>query len=317
VLAGLVVDILETFPRLRWIKAGGLVVVNLFLVVGSANCVSTTAHYGIRDLAHAIDGLGFYEQGEYIYSLTRDYGGTTLASTCGIDGHDTDRQELQSDRLNRTVAGIYGPDSVQMANRFRILAGRCNLNFEDSLMAEKYRQKAISIYERLDRQFDCAENLGLLAFEQAENGHISEARSSINESLKSLAISGASTVGKNIVLVSLFNAAWKMGDKTWGQQLLQQEQVIPTRSCIDDADACGVFVLVLATAALSAGFGATYVRNRFLLSLAKRWKQELSSASNSETEARSLKKLINLELYRKDINLADRYSVQLMRVSGY
>lgn len=194
-------------------------IVQLLTLLALADTLGSLTWYASHDLAHLIDGFGNYELGERVFSLrTEDDLGRTLASTCGsYNGHDRDKKEVESERLNKCVAVVYGSQSLQMANRYGILAGHLK---QQELPAEsaKYRRKAVQLYKQLNKPDCIIENLGFLAFDQTELGDKDGAKNSINEAIAIIDIMDALWSTKLESLRRLYPAAWEI-DKKWAEDI--------------------------------------------------------------------------------------------------
>jgi hypothetical protein len=122
--------------------------------------LNSLSNYGVSDLAHILDALGRYELGERIFNTVSN-GYVSLATSCGRNGHDTDRKEIANERLNRTVARVYGPSSRRMVWRY---CCACN-HFDDGddkwLLVKSYAagQKADRLFTAFGLERDAATNL--------------------------------------------------------------------------------------------------------------------------------------------------------------
>lgn len=196
-----------------------LSLVQFLTLLALIDTLGSLTWYASHDVAHLIDGLGNYELGERVFSLrTENDLGRTLASTCGsYNGHDHDKKEVEAERLNKCVAVIYGSQSLQMANRYGILAGHLNQQ-ERPAESAKYRRKAIQLYKQLNKPECIIENLGFLAFDQTELGDKNSAKDSINEAIAIIDIMDASWSIKLESLRHLYPAAWEI-DKKWAEEI--------------------------------------------------------------------------------------------------
>ncbi len=193
--------------------------VQLYVLIALADSIDSLTWYASHDIAHVIDGFGAYELGEHVFSLRADDDlGRTLASTCGsYNGHDYDKQELKSERLNRCVAELYGPQSRQMANRYAILAGHLS-KMEQFAESSKFRSQAIQLYKQLNKPHLIVQNLGFLAFNQVELGDKTGAKTAIDEAIEIIDISEDSWTTKLDDLGHVFPAAYSL-DKKWAEDI--------------------------------------------------------------------------------------------------
>jgi hypothetical protein len=307
-----IVDVRRSFRYADWLAKGVIFICGLILVTLSADQLETIWTMGIRDLAYALDGVGFYELGEQIYGLTSDAKGTTLASTCGIVGHDSDKKELESGRLNKKVEALYGPMSLQMANRYSTLGNHYFLNFEDNSASQKCRMNAVRIYRQLDRRVECAQQLSFAAYCQAETGCSDAARKSINEALFMLQTSTPTLRERSGILCELNAAAIDVGDHYFSKFFVESKVIWPLResgriakkkvSPLVASRKIVMFLIVLILLRESL-FSITFAS----------WKKKLLATNELEDKLRLLNRLINMELARGDLNAANYYSKELLQ----
>jgi len=271
------------------------------------------SRYGLRDLAYAADGLGSYEFGEQIFSLTRDERGNTLASTSGFTGHDSDRNEIENGRLNRMVEKTYGAHSVEMARRQQILSNHLQTNFEDFVTAEKARKDAIKIYSQLGRPRERAENLAQLAYIQAELRNFDSARRSVDEALQAVSGDAGQPGERAFVALQVYPALWSMGDKERANRLLRENNYREAPVKPEQNSAMNILYAIFLLIALN--FAISKTKRGLLNRLASRWTVQLNSASNNELKTYWLNKLINLELFRGGLQAADDNSKTLLRIA--
>jgi len=305
-------DVADTYPRVRWIAVFGLTCVSLLLLLLIRGCLAVALDCSRENLAHLVDGLGFYEFGEHIYSFSRSPSGNTLASTCGRIGHDSDRSDLK--KLNQTVAQIYGSRSLEMARRYTICAGHCQFNFEDYSTSSEYYQKAAEIYEQIGRTSECAEVLSFDAFAQAELNHFSAAHQRIDRALRLLDRTNASVGEKNFVLGELEAAAWDIKDEGLVADLKQRLSSPKSKSQSDNASLDIVVVLAIGVPFILMAL--VILKKACLRALGRRWMREFELTPDSNSRSRCLNKLIHLELYKGNWKQADEYSQRLLQLWG-
>lgn|GEM_PF-2017216 len=309
-------DIFKERPYKKYVFWLGLSVINCVALAGTLNCLQMVKHYGLRDTAYILDGLGQYEIGEQIFSLTTEGCGITLASTCGFSGHDADRAEVANERLNNTVARIYGENSIELAHRLQTQAGRIVNNFEDYSLAIQTRTRAIAIFKRAGRLDRCADNFGFLAYDLQASGNIAEAKRTISEALKYANSSQTSLEERKEVLSSLYSAVYSMGDQKLAEEILSVtggEMVLPTPLNVDNSDSI-LFVCGLLFTALTVLATTINLKGHPNDRLTNRWVRELQNSPTDELRAASLRRLINLEMFRRNLPAADEYSKQLLRI---
>jgi hypothetical protein len=175
-------------------------------LVGMLGLVVTPLAYGPQ-IAIAADRAGAYEIGERIYSLANRSGDQSLATICGRSAHDNNLAELKCDRLNTTVATIYGPESRQMANRFLILGFHYQQNFNDYRNSEVCFRRAISIYRLHHDDAKCAQALSFLAYAQIADGDKRGAEDSVRQA-RNLMPSSANDQLSRITVNELDAATW-------------------------------------------------------------------------------------------------------------
>lgn len=157
----------------------------IFLAIQTLSITGEMAWlYTILNAAQTLDRLGFYELGEYIQSFQRSEDGCCLATSTGFIGHGSDRKEIDSGRLNNTVARIYGPRSIQMARRYQSLAAHLYINFEDYKNEVENYIKAIDIYLSLDRPFAAARCMAFASFGLYSCGQIERAKEMVHRGLE-------------------------------------------------------------------------------------------------------------------------------------
>jgi len=306
-------DIRETIPSFKHVFGFFLSSLYCILLFGTLDSIGMASRYGLRDLAYAADGLGSYEFGEQIFSLTRDERGNTLASTSGFTGHDSDRNEIENGRLNRMVEKTYGAHSVEMARRQQILSNHLQTNFEDFVTAEKARKDAIKIYSQLGRPRERAENLAQLAYIQAELRNFDSARRSVDEALQAVSGDAGQPGERAFVALQVYPALWSMGDKERANRLLRENNYREAPVKPEQNSAMNILYAIFLLIALN--FAISKTKRGLLNRLASRWTVQLNSASNNELKTYWLNKLINLELFRGGLQAADDNSKTLLRIA--
>lgn len=166
----------------------GLISLNLILIGAFVYSIHSLVWYGGRAIAYVADSVGAYEFGERIYSQTPRSGDTSLASVCGAASHDSNLEELKGERLNHTVAQIYGSQSREMANRYLILGFHYENNFHNYAAAEQYFEKSLLIYRRIDDQVNCVKVLSFLSFAQYQNGEKAKVKQTLGAALQAIAV---------------------------------------------------------------------------------------------------------------------------------
>lgn len=136
--------------------------------------------YAVLDTAYGLDYLGFYELGERVHSLARNGKYSLLANSIGNEGHDADRQEISTGRINNAVAAIYGARSPQMAWRLQIFARHVYQNFDDRFLAFKSYKQAVDIFQSNGDTQDAILSIGEAASIAAEISLIQEAQHMID-----------------------------------------------------------------------------------------------------------------------------------------
>ena len=308
------VDVRHLFRYLDWLARGIIFISGLLLVLASAGPLETIWTLGIRDLAYAADGICFYELGEQIYGLTSDGKGTTLASTCGLVGHDSDKKELESGRLNKKVEALYGPMSLQMAKRYNMVGNHYYLNFEDNSASEKCRMNAIRIYRQLDRRVECAQQLSFAAYCQAEAGCRDAAQRSINEALDMLQTSTPTQEERSLILGELNAAALNMGDDGFSRFFVDSKVIWPVAET-KRSDRIMVSPVVASEKIVMFLIMLILLRESLFSICIYYWKKELVVPDDLENRLRLLNRFLNLELARGDLNAADHYSKESLRMA--
>lgn len=138
----------------------------------------------ILNAAQVLDRLGFYEIGEFIQSFQRSEDGCCLATSTGFIGHDSDRREIDSGRLNNTVARLYGPCSIQMARRHQSLAAHLYINFKDYKNDFENNIKAMDIYLSLGKPFKAARCMAFASYSLFASGEIKRAKDMVHRGLE-------------------------------------------------------------------------------------------------------------------------------------
>ena len=157
----------------------------IFLAIQSLPITGKMAlRYTILNAAQVLDRMGFYEIGEFIQSFQRSEDGCCLATSTGFIGHGSDRREIDSGRLNNTVARIYGPRSIQMARRYQSLAAHLFINFEDYKNEIENYIKAIDIYLSLGKPFEAARCMAFASYGLFANGEIERAKDMVHRGLE-------------------------------------------------------------------------------------------------------------------------------------
>lgn len=157
----------------------------IFLAIQTLSITGEMAwRYTILNAAQTLDRLGFYELGEYIQSFQRSEDGCCLATSTGFIGHGSDRKEIDSGRLNNTVARIYGPRSIQMARRYQSLAAHFNCNFEDYKNEVENDIKAMDIYLSLGKPFQAAKSMAYASYGLCVGGEVERAKEMVHRGLE-------------------------------------------------------------------------------------------------------------------------------------
>ncbi|MBA3856755.1 MAG: hypothetical protein C0507_07585 [Cyanobacteria bacterium PR.3.49] len=212
------------------------------------------------------------------------------------------------------VETIYGPQSLEMANRLSTLAGHLNnYPLEDYAGAVIARKRAMAIFKTIGKQDRYAENFGFLAFELIETGHTSEARKTVQQAIEIANSSGLTGYERNMVLDSLYAPVWQMGDKTWSNQIRAMQT--KTEALEEKDSDVPILLWVCAALLLPLNFAIGASKRRLLNQLESKWKMAMLSSDTIEIEGIYLNKLINLEMFRGKIELADSYSCQLLKSS--
>jgi len=312
-------DIRQTFPSYKYVVILSLAPVVCLLLWGTYDCLKTAWHFGLRDIAYVVDGLGAYETGEQIFSLTSHGDGSTLASTSGSTGHDSDRDEIDKNRLNDMVRRTYGATSLEMARRQAILANHLQSNFEDYDAAAKARKDAIGTYTLLGCKYERATNLAFLAYIQTEQHNFGAARESVSKAYEVTQDESISSRDRADIVFDLEPALTILGEEERSNQLTQQIRnnssnghhgpVVKRFDGFVDYFLCAIFLLLIA-----AGFAIMKVKKEVMNRLALRWSVEFNSANSDEERVWWLNKMINLELYRRRIEVAHTFSDDLLLI---
>lgn len=308
-VSNLFVDFFETIPQSRFVAVASVLLLNFFFLFQTLDSLSDCRYYGLKDLAYTLDGAGAYELGEQVFSFSANGGGMSLASSCGRTGHDSDRFEIESGRLNQTVAKIYGEHSAEMGRRQAVLANHLESNFDDLTGSEKARKESINIYDELGNLRMKAENLAFLACTQAFSNHFDDARRSTNEALDAVRKYGDNSVERANVVDLVYPALVHMGDKERADQLRTTLNYIQTEPNPSHNFVC-IAILFMMSAVT-----ATKLPGVLLTLLGSYWLKRTKFAASDEAKSFWLRKLINLELLRHNYKVADELSRRLLTIA--
>ena len=180
---------------------------------------------GPRILAYCADLTGDYEFGESIFRWVPSSDDAKYLAMDVSYSHDRKTKELKSDRLNRTVAAIYGPESLQMAHRYLTLGLHYNAYFEDYRSEEKYLKMALNLYKHHNDCSNSAIVLGWLSFAQLQNGSERQCKQSITEALALLPYCSDEAISSTCN--ELYCTVWEMGDHEQASRIIK---LIPKKS---------------------------------------------------------------------------------------
>jgi hypothetical protein len=201
-----------------------------------------------------------------------------------------------------------------MARRQRTLSNHLQSNFEDYVGAECARKEAIKIFSHLGRVNDRAEELAFLSYIQVERRNFAAARQSVDEALQTVSGNKAGPCERRIVAGLVYPALWSMGDKERASQLLKEAD--PNGAPNNSGEISAIWILYFALLLLAIDKTEAKAKRALLNKLALCWKMQLQSSSSCELKAYWLHKLINLELYRSDLEAADVLSKDLLSVAN-
>ncbi|MGD9680049.1 MAG: hypothetical protein AB7W16_02595 [Candidatus Obscuribacterales bacterium] len=292
------------------------ILVSILLLFFSSGAIGWPFYYSSLITAFALDCSGQYEAGELVFSRTPDLvglrGGIT-ASSLSAKGNQLDNDSIE--RLNSTIARIYGRESIQSAFRFERLGDKFkywsyhNEGKRDFESALEWYEKGLLLYKQKGKVSESLAVLSKMAYLCSQHGEQQLTVKYLEEADK-IELAGISPDVRFDVLSRMSSAASTI-DQT---DLAEKYLAMAGREVKSESGASNVFpsglLLVLLARLLTVGMwsGALMYRSR-------KYRDDLLQCSDSREALQIMNKLTTLELARGNIKEANLVSVRQLAIA--
>jgi hypothetical protein len=270
-----------------------------------------------RVFAYCCDFAGQYELAERVYSSTANRHHHSFAVVSGrgyliepvshYSSNSVANFEIDSEAIDQAVAKVYGPASLQMAERYRSHGSRSGAAVEQ--VAVLY-QKSLAIYRHQNEHAECLRTLPILVCCQFELGDKAGVKNSLSEVSRLICEGVAATSpADGLSLKIQFESAIKSGidvREAFSQFENRRSLASNFTPKPDSIDFTHLSILLCVILIVTLP-----VAKRILLSRSRqRWQQQLERAHSPMQIVECSDRLIVLELFTCNTARADSYSWQ-------
>jgi hypothetical protein len=334
------IDVRRHSPGLAVLMSFGLFIQTISLCVIIALALKASLFFGGTVLSYGTYSAGQYELGETIFKLTRtnrhDLRNVSLAGLWNHQSGSSRAFGADDNRLTEVITQVYGAESREAAYRQEGLGTHAYWHGYDlrsrgadnpeilqgTLSAERYFQKALSIYQRNDALVEQVRVLQMIVMTQRRLESYDEASANLTESRRTLdkAIKMSADCRNEEDLADTLNDLARnldyetensRGAKAEASSLRQRAKVIML-GVRDDNIRAGLKLMCLLLVVLGAASGAAVSRKAITNRIRLHSLLALSLTPHSTELLRLLNNLVLIELSDRNMVKADLYSKRLL-----